>query len=467
MATYYCSPGGDDGTGDGSIGNPWATWQKLGNSLSAGDTGYVRGGTYTTFSASAQYQCRWHDLTGTYQNRIKIWAYPDETPIWDLDGCVVTGYQTACIQMNQCDYVWVKGLKIINFEQTANPRFNIGWNLTNSSYNRIENCCLDNIGGFGFCIAYEGYGYLDANVELSKYNFFLNCDAFSCADPNSTSQYENANGFNIMHNSTDPPPDNNAYAPYTTFRGCRAVYCSDDGWDLYGCDSYPIYIENCWGVYTGYDNTLTPYPHVTTSNGFKLGPNENDLTGIVMGKVVNCIAAENTGMGFDTNDNVGTTALWHFYNNFSYKNGFVGYMLGYWAHLPYVQRNNSAYKNSPPNNDIWSQLSGYLPALDNSTYNIWDSAGTGWNSRFSQNDSDYDSLTTSQLVGTRQSNGDLPIVTFGHLVVGSDLIDGGINVGYPYSGSAPDVGVYWDYTHDEPFSPVAISGKIHKFSTNG
>jgi hypothetical protein len=36
----------------------------------------------------------------------------------------------------------------------------------------------------------------------------------------------------------------------------------------------------------------------------------------------------------------------------------------------------------------------------------------------------------------------LPDVTFFHLKAGSDLIDKGVDVGLPFNGSAPDLGVF-------------------------
>lgn len=43
---------------------------------------------------------------------------------------------------------------------------------------------------------------------------------------------------------------------------------------------------------------------------------------------------------------------------------------------------------------------------------------------------------------TRQSNGGLPVITFMHLVSGSDLIDKGMNVGLSFVGAAPDLGCF-------------------------
>lgn len=58
------------------------------------------------------------------------------------------------------------------------------------------------------------------------------------------------------------------------------------------------------------------------------------------------------------------------------------------------------------------------------------------------NGGDVLSLDASQLSGSRQADGSLPAITFGHLASGSDLINAGVNVDLSYSGSAPDIGAY-------------------------
>src|ERR1035438_2500084 len=44
--TYYVSAGGNDGTGDGSAGNPWLTIQNAVTAVSSGATINVAAGTY-------------------------------------------------------------------------------------------------------------------------------------------------------------------------------------------------------------------------------------------------------------------------------------------------------------------------------------------------------------------------------------------------------------------------------------
>ena len=51
--TFYVSPSGSD-SNPGTIDKPFKTWQKLSSVLKAGDTGYIRGGTYTSPLSPAQ-----------------------------------------------------------------------------------------------------------------------------------------------------------------------------------------------------------------------------------------------------------------------------------------------------------------------------------------------------------------------------------------------------------------------------
>ena len=80
-ATFYVSTSGLD-TNPGTIGSPWRTIQKATNTLTAGQTALVRGGTYNE-----------HDITftnsGSAGNPITLKGYPGETAI--IDG----GYTTS------------------------------------------------------------------------------------------------------------------------------------------------------------------------------------------------------------------------------------------------------------------------------------------------------------------------------------------------------------------------------------
>src|SRR5262245_59090275 len=88
--TYYVSTTGNDNN-PGTITAPFATWEKLATKLVAGDIAYIRGGVYRSGKpASSNVQCRLANLNGTATDTIKIFAYPGEYPVLNLDDVVHT-----------------------------------------------------------------------------------------------------------------------------------------------------------------------------------------------------------------------------------------------------------------------------------------------------------------------------------------------------------------------------------------
>jgi len=66
-----------------------------------------------------------------------------------------------------------------------------------------------------------------------------------------------------------------------------------------------------------------------------------------------------------------------------------------------------------------------------------------WNlTTLTADSSDFVVLSEDSAAAARQPDGSLPNNGFGRLVRGSDLIDKGVDVGLPYSGSAPDLGAF-------------------------
>lgn len=83
MATYYVSTTGSDSSGDGSISTPWSTIDYAQDQLSAGDTLYVRAGTY---HQSVTITC-----AGTSGNEITIANYPGESVTLDGEYTLPSG----------------------------------------------------------------------------------------------------------------------------------------------------------------------------------------------------------------------------------------------------------------------------------------------------------------------------------------------------------------------------------------
>jgi len=407
---YYVSTTGNDGTGDGSIGNPWATWEKLADVLVAGDTGYIRGGTYrSTKGAAATVVCRWDNLNGTAGNPIQIFAYPDEVPVFDFDDITQSAKSCYIVFLQNSNYVHIRGLKVLNLVQQPelDGTLAIGFNITGSSHNTIENCEAGNLSFRGFSLN-----------SGSDYNLLLNCDAHHMADPHSNPDpYGGADGFGRTGGST---------ANHNTFRYCRAWCCCDDGWDHFSSNGYS-YIEGCWAFWNGYLNEYKADP-AGDGQGFKLGPgvtNQSAVTRIVK----NCLSVQNRANGFDQNflEGVGEFAS-HIYNNMSFDNGQWGFRFSLSSGgNADIFRNNISYRDSG------GRYSG--DAGDIQDHN-------SWNGGVSVNASDFVSLDVSQLLEARQADGSLPVITFGHLNSRSDLIDAGTYVGISYSGIAPDIGAF-------------------------
>ena len=276
----------------------------------------------------------------------------------------------------------------------------------NASYNRIE-----------FCRFYENR---DSGLQLANgaaNNEIINCDSYYNRDIN----MGNADGF----------------APKLTvgtgnyFYGCRSWQNSDDAYDcLLGSDlNVTTTFENCWAFKAGYlpDGTQGQ----GNGNGFKMG-SANYRHNIIL---KNCLAFQNLAKGFDQNHNKGDMNL----------------------------SNCTAYSNGGNNYSIYDPLaSGKTATLTNCVnFPVSNNLGAfvvltkvSWQPPFVTNSADFNSLDPSAATGPRNADGSLPKITFMHLAAGSDLIDGGNDVGLPYNGSAPDLGAF-EYIPYECTSPIA------------
>ena len=158
LGGYYLAPTGSDDTGDGSFDNPWFTLEKAWAVIAAGDTVYMRGGTY-------EYTTR-QDLngkSGSAGNRINIFAYPGEQPIITKDASFNVAVQGQLILID-ADYLHLKGLEITGFEQVEGNRAWSPIQCTTTSHSIFE---LLNVH-------HNGMGMI---IELqSDDNLILNCD---------------------------------------------------------------------------------------------------------------------------------------------------------------------------------------------------------------------------------------------------------------------------------------------------
>jgi hypothetical protein len=124
--TYYVSKNGSD-SASGTLANPWRTIQHAENSISAGDTVYIRGGTYTeTISINVK---------GTANNLITFLPYSSENVI--IDGANTSG---SVITLNNADYIRFSHITV------QNAQGSLIYLNNDSSGNIIEYCLLRDYG---------------------------------------------------------------------------------------------------------------------------------------------------------------------------------------------------------------------------------------------------------------------------------------------------------------------------------
>ena len=101
-ATYYVATNGND-LHSGTLSSPYLTWNKGLSKLKAGDTLYIRGGTY--------HQTAYLSAAGTSSNRITVSSYPGERAVLDGQFTKPTGTWIAMFTV-EGGYVTIQDLTI-------------------------------------------------------------------------------------------------------------------------------------------------------------------------------------------------------------------------------------------------------------------------------------------------------------------------------------------------------------------
>src|SRR5512143_4076417 len=377
--SWFVSTAGND-LWPGTIDSAFATIPRAVTAAVAGDTIYVRGGTYA-YAATITLS-----KSGTSGNRYYLFAYGGERALLDFSAMAVSSSNRG-IRVSG-SWWHIRGLDIYKAGDN-------GMHVSGSN-NIIE-----------FCSFFENN---DTGLQLSggaSNNQVINCDAYYNADPGQG----NADGF-------APKLD---VGTGNAFYGCRSWQNSDDGFDGYlrPSDGVMTTYENCWCFKNGYLKNGTA--SVGNGNGFKMGGSDlADLRHRVVMK--NCVAFDNRVKGFDQNNNRGSMTL---YNCTAYRNGTNYSISGALAVGETLKVVNCDVLGS------YGTLGSFAVQATNS-----------WMSPFVVTADDYLTTDTAGVRGPRKADGSLPDVPFMHLAAGSDLVDGGTDVGLPYNGTAPDLGAF-------------------------
>ncbi|MEI6947953.1 hypothetical protein V9K67_12215 [Paraflavisolibacter sp. H34] len=429
-ATWYIAPDGAD-TNAGTQARPFLTIQKAQSAAAPGDTVYARGGTYRVQEAQiasfARISAFVHllDKSGAPGKPIYYWAYPGEKPVFDFADVKPANYRVHAFEVTG-SWLHLKGLEVVGVQVP----------LVNAN---TQSICFSNNGGSNNI--YEQLSMHDGQaigfyLVKGSNNLILNCDAYRNNDY--TSQTAGARrGGNVdgFGNHPDKGSVNNI------FRGCRAWFNSDDGYDCISAHEATVF-ENCWAFYNGY----TPgFVSRADGNGFKAGGYGARPFGLLPAPIPRntirfCLAVMNKSNGFYANHHLEGSDWYH---NTAYKNGVNYNMLNrkgktegeYLADGPgynHVLRNNISLEPRTEGNDI----ANYDPARCTIDHNSF------LNPAIRISATDFISLDTALLTAPRQPDGSLPAVDFLRLRPKSALVDKGVNVGLPFTGKAPDLGCF-------------------------
>jgi hypothetical protein len=389
----FVAPDGDD-SNDGSIGSPFATIEKALSMLtpSGGQTIYVRGGTYNLSSKIDI------DIAGVEGKPNKLWAYGDETPIFDFSGQATDSGNRGFELSDTADWWSFKGLTIQNAGD-------------NGLYTEGSNGVFEEI-----VTRYNRDSGFQLHGSASD-NLVVYCDSYENYDPQNYG--ENADGFAVKD------PD---IGPGNIFRQDRAWGNSDDGWDTYYAESNGVLIQDCWSFDNGIDIWGVGSEFAGDGTGYKLGKPGGAHV------LVNVLAVDNAHNGIDVNEN-GTGV--QVYNSTSYSNNRN------WQFdtdtVTHTLKNNISYGGSSSDN--------FDSAV--SSFNTWNGIPV--------DAADFVSLdrvvgSVDLLKAARQADGSLPdLGGFLHLASGSNLVDAGTPISFlfdgslyelSYNGLGPDLGAY-------------------------
>jgi hypothetical protein len=212
-----------------------------------------------------------------------------------------------------------------------------------------------------------------------------------------------------------------------SFLGCRAWENCDDGWDGYlrGSNDVTTTLEDCWTWRNGYlEDGSDPGPQAN-GNGFKMGGGDDGNSLQLMHHFIlkNCLSFGNKGKGFDQNNNAGSITL---LNCTAYGDRTSNYR---------IQRTPSVGQSVVIQNCVSFggavELGGFVVQERNS-----------WMPAFEVTADDFLSVDSPNASAPRKADGSLPEMDFMHPSPGSDLVDAGADLGFPFNGNGLDLGAF-------------------------
>jgi fibronectin type 3 domain-containing protein len=400
--TFYVAPTGSD-TNTGNLTAPFATIMRAQTAAAANDTVFLRGGNYTLTNL----QITGNDASYYYVNTftksgITYIAFPGEDPVFDFSqvqpSSMPVNLRVCAFRINASN-ITLQGFEIIGVQITI-PTVH-----TQSECIRIDS---GNNNVLRYLKMHNGMGIGVYIINHSGNNLIENCDAHDNAGLDSGS-IGNIDGFgcHVKAGSTG-----------NIFRYDRSWNNSDDGYDCINC-AESVTFDHCWSYHNGFQGG--------DGNGFKSGGWGSTAQNAIPNPVPNhvlkyCLSAGNSSHGYYANHQPGQSATWTY--NTSYNNSVDFDML---------ERTPPDYTSTVDQTDAndtagVSEVMHYNLGFDARDGETGDLNETGssliTNNSFSlsvtANNAQFQSVDPTQMTLPRQADGSLPVITFMHLVSGSN-----------------------------------------------
>ncbi|RYP39267.1 hypothetical protein DL767_002276 [Monosporascus sp. MG133] len=348
-ANIFVSP---TGTGSGSEASPFGSIQSAVNAAKAGDTIYLRAGTYapTTNIQITKSGARTAPITLRSYGNEKVTIDGEKLPGTPYGvGQSLPNNERGILHIQDANY-W----KFYNLELINGP---YGVYARDASHNYYELLSTHDNYETGFQL--EG---------ASQNNTVVNLDSYRNRDPRKNG--ESADGFACKSGSGEG----------NVLRNARLWDNVDDGLDLFMFGS-PVTVEEVYAWGNGFNRWgFTEFEG--DGNGFKLGITDNPPANHV---IRNSIAFGNAKKGFIDNGNPGSLL---FERNTAWNNGDTGF----------VMRSSSSTLKT----NIAAVNAGSAQV---SLINTVKSSGNSWDSGSTWSNSSFKSVDSSILKGRRGSDG--------------------------------------------------------------
>lgn len=416
--TYYIATNGHD-SNPGTKHAPFASIMHAQDVVVPGDTVLLRDGTYEMHANEiSTYQKGYAIMfnlnkSGKSGKMIHYMAYPGEDVVFNMQDVTPPNYRIMVFNVTG-SWIHLKGFEVTGTQVTITKHTQSECFHNEGSNNIYELLSMHDGQAIGF--------YL---INGSN-NLILNCDAYRNWDYTS----ENGKGGNTDGFGCHP----RLGGKNNVFRGCRAWFNSDDGYDCIRA-AEAVTFDHCWAFNNGYNKI---FESLGDGNGFKAGgwglvKDDRVPAKIPMHTVEFCLAVNNKASGFYANHQPGGG---YWYNNSAYHNSINFNMLGrdvnFTKDIPgmgHVLKNNISL-DARGEDTKW---------IDKEICTLVDNT---FDSDITVKKSDFESLDENQLTAPRNDDGSLPDITFMHLKPKSSLIDKGVDIGFPYKGNAPDLGAF-------------------------